>query len=470
MAANPLAASNPQRSVIRYALGNLAPVREEVDLQLQVRGKIPDGLCGAFYRNGPNPQFGPGADYHPFLGDGMIHGFWLNRDGAQYRNRYVRTPRWLAEQAAGRPLFGGLGRPNDPSVEGIASGGANTHVLFHAGKLLALQESSNPFQMDAATLASMGWIETGGRFTAHPKIDAHSGEMLWFAYSAGAEPLNAFLDFGITDAAGRILRRDRFRAPFCSMVHDFMVTKNHVLFPVLPLTGNFERAKRGQAAFAWEPEGGAYLGVMRRDAGVETVRWIEMDPVYAFHTLNAYEEGGQIHCDMMEYPRAPLFPNADGTDARDASAHPVRWSVNLADPGARVKRTQLDDLEGEFPRCDDRLMGQPYRHGWFAANIDLDETLGFDSLAHIDLHSGARSLRRLTGGDSFGEPVFVPRSADAPEGEGWLIVLLFRAAENRSDLVILNAQDIGGAPEAVLELPCRIPVGFHGSWVPDVNV
>jgi carotenoid cleavage dioxygenase len=470
MAANPLASSNTQRSASRYALGNLAPVREEADLELKVLGKIPDGLRGAFYRNGPNPQFDPGANYHPFLGDGMIHGFWLSGQSAHYRNRYVRTPRWLAEHAAGRPLFGGLGLPHDPSVDGIDSGGANTHVVFHAGKLLALQELSNPFQMDPATLASMGWLETGGRFTAHPKIDAHSGEMLWFAYSAGSEPLNPFLDFGITDAAGRILRRDRFRAPFCSMVHDFMVTKNHVLFPVLPLTGNLARAQRGQAAFAWEPEKGAYLGVMRRDASVETVRWIGMDPVYAFHTLNAYEDGEQIHCDMMEYPRAPLFPNADGSEARSASARTYRWSVNLADPSARVKRTQLDDLEGEFPRCDDRRMGQPYRHGWFAANLELDQTLGFDALAHIDLHSGARSLRRVTGGDSFGEPVFVPRSADAPEGDGWVIAIQYRAAENRSDLVILNAQDIGGAPEAVLQLPCRVPVGFHGSWVPHRNV
>jgi len=470
MAANPLARSNPQRSASRYALGNLAPVREEADVELRVRGKIPDGLRGAFYRNGPNPQYIPGATYHPFLGDGMIHGFWLNGGRARYRNRYVRTPRWLAEHAAGRPLFGGLGRPNDPSVEGIASGGANTHILFHAGRLLALQETSNPFQMDAATLASMGWVETGGRFTAHPKIDAHSGEMLWFAYSAGPSPLNPFLDFGITDAAGRILRRDRFRAPFCSMVHDFMVTKNHVLFPVLPLTGDFERTNRGQSAFAWEPERGAYLGIMRRDADVDTVRWMPMDPVYAFHTLNAYEDGGQIHCDMMEYPRAPLFPNADRSKPKSASARAYRWSVNLADPCARVKRTQIDDLEGEFPRCDDRLMGQPYRHGWFAANLRLDETLGFDGLAHIDLHSGARSVRQVKGGDSFGEPVFVPRSLDAPEGDGWVIAILYRAAENRSDLVILNAQDIGGAPEAVLELPCRVPVGFHGSWVPDQNV
>jgi carotenoid cleavage dioxygenase len=140
--------------------------------------------------------------------------------------------------------------------------------------------------------------------------------------------------------------------------------------------------------------------------------------------------------------------------------------VNVADPNPRVKRTQLDDLEGEFPRCDDRLMGEPYRHGWFAANLKLEQTLGFDALAHIDLRSGARQVRRVEGGDSFGEPVFVPRCIDAPEGDGWVIAVLYRAAEKRSDLLILNAQDIGGEPQAVVELPCRVPVGFHGSFVP----
>jgi carotenoid cleavage dioxygenase-like enzyme len=470
MTASLRSTSNPRPAQSRYVRGNFAPVRREADFELKVRGRIPDGLRGAFYRNGPNPQFDPGAQYHPFLGDGMTHGFWLEEGRAYYRNRYVRTPRWLAEHAAGRALFGGLGRPNDPSVEGVASGGANTHVIFHGGKLLALQESSNPFEMDPANLASIGWVETGGRFTAHPKIDPKTGEMFWFAYSSGPTPLNPFLDYGVTSADGRVLRRDRFRAPFCSMVHDFMMTEHHVVFPVLPLTGDVERAKRGQSAFAWEPGRGAYLGVMRRDAAVDSVRWMEMESVYAFHTLNAYEDGDQIHCDMMEYPRAPLFPNVDGSEGKSVGARLVRWSLNIADGASRVRRTPLDDLQGEFPRADERFQGRPYRHGWYAANMEMDEALEFDTLAHFDATTGARRTRRLEGSDSFGEPVFVPRTRDAAQGDGWLLAVVYRAAEQRSDLLILNAQDISGEPEAVLELRCRVPIGFHGNWAPSLNV
>jgi carotenoid cleavage dioxygenase-like enzyme len=450
-----------------YLSGNQAPVRVESSLEPKIRGRIPPGMRGALFRNGPNPQFDPGPNYHPFIGDGMIHGFWLAEGQARYANRYVRTPRWLTEHAAGRPLFGGMGLPSDPSVEKILSGGANTHIVHHAGKLMALQEGSNPFELAKSDLTSKGWVETGGRFTAHPKTDPSSGELLWFAYSSGEGPLNPYLDYGMSDASGRIVRRDRFKAPYCSMVHDFIVTQNHTAFPVLPLTGDIGRAKRGLPAFAWEPEKGAFVGLMARGASVDSVRWIEVDPVYVFHPANAYEADGHLHCDMMEYPSAPLFPNPDGSRRVPVRARLVHWSIDLNDSAARVIRTPVSDLVGEFPRIDERFAGLPYRHVWQTANVEMNEALQFDSLAHLDLKSGRQSLRRFSSGDSVGEPVFVPRSATAPEGDGWILAVVHRAGEGRSDLLILNAQDIGGEPEAVLELPCRVPAGFHGSWVGD---
>ena len=335
-----------------------------------------------------------------------------------------------------------LGLPSDPSVEKIKAGGANTHIVFHAGKLMALQEGSNPFEMDRIDLASKDWVETGGRFTAHPKIDPHSGEMLWFGYSTGDTPLNAFMDYGITDACGRVLRRDQFKAPYCSMVHDFIVTEKHTVFPVLPLTGDMERAKRGLPAFAWEPQKGAFVGLMARSASVDSIRWIEVDPVYVFHPVNAYETNGKLHCEMMEYPQAPLFPNPDGSRGVAANARIVRWTIDLGDRNARVVRTPLDDLVGEFPRIDERFAGLPYRHCWHAANVEMNEPLLFDALAHVDFKTNRTTLRRFSAGDTVGEPVFVPRSADAPEGDGWILAVVHRAGKNLSELQILNAQDI----------------------------
>jgi carotenoid cleavage dioxygenase-like enzyme len=288
--------------------------------------------------------------------------------------------------------------------------------------------------------------------------------MVWFGYSAGPVPLNATVSYGVTNAAGQVVRRDDFEAPYCSMVHDFLVTDRHVLFPILPLTGDLQRAMSGGPAFAWEPEKGAFIGVMARDAGVDTIRWFETEACYVFHPMNAWEEGHLIHADVMEYPAAPLFPNADGSRGSDTSARLVRWTFDLASSSNQVRRTPLDDLTGEFPRFDERRAGLSYRHGWFAAHSPGSRTDGFSAIAHIDHASGQRVTYDFTLGDAPGEPIFIPRTQDAPEGDGWVIATVYRGAEDRSDLAVFDALDIPAGPIGVAKLPRRVPFGFHGNW------
>jgi carotenoid cleavage dioxygenase-like enzyme len=450
-----------------YLAGNFAPVRSEDDFELEVVGEIPAGLAGAYYRNGPNPQFDPPGEYHWFGGDGMIHGFFLEGGKARYRNRYIRTHKWQVEHDAGRSLFGTFGDPRatDPSVMGQDGGVANTNIVWHAGRLLALEEAHMPTEMDPHTLETRGYAsDYRGRVTAHPKIDPETGEMVWFAYSSGAAPLNATVSYGVTDATGKVIRRDDFEAPYCSMVHDFMVTRRHALFPILPLTGSLERAMVGGPAFAWEPEKGAFVGVMERGAGVDTLRWFEIDACYVFHPMNAWEKGRKIFADVMEYPHAPLFPKADGTPMANAGAHLVRWTLDLDDASNRVQRQVLTDLTGDFPRFDERRAGLSYRHGWFAGRLNKPADFDFDCIAHIDHATGKRTDYAFAPGEAPGEPIFVPRSADAPEGDGWLIATLYRAAEDRSDLVIFDALDIASGPIAYAKSPRRVPFGFHGNW------
>jgi carotenoid cleavage dioxygenase len=452
-----------------YLSGNFAPVRDEVDFNLEVLGEIPAGLAGAFYRNGPNPQFDPGGDYHWFGGDGMIHGFFVEGGKVRYRNRYVRTPKWRAENAAGRKLFGTFGDPRstDPSVMGQDGGVANTNILWHAGRLMALEEGHKPFELDPLTLESRGYVDAyRGRVTAHPKLDPDTGEMVWFGYSTGESPLNATVSYGVTDAAGTVVRRDDFEAPYSSMVHDFLVTKGHVLFPILPLTGSLQRAMTGGPAYAWEPQRGAFVGVMARDAEVAAIRWFETQACYVFHPMNAWEADGKIFADVMEYETAPLFPNADGSRNPNRGARLVRWTFDLSDTTNQIKREQLDDMAGEFPRFDERRAGLSYRHGWFAANSRNPGEFGFDAIAHIDLASGKRLAYELPLGDATGEPIFVPRSADAAEGDGWVISLVYRGNEDRSDFLVFDAQDVPAGPIAAAKLPRRVPFGFHGNWRP----
>jgi carotenoid cleavage dioxygenase len=461
------------KPVSPYLNGNFGPISTEDDFELVVKGEIPTGLSGTLYRIGPNPQFPPrDDDYHWFVGDGMVHAFHLEGGKARYLNRWVRTPKWQAEHTAGHALFGSWGNPatTDPTVLGQDGGVANTNIVWHGGQLLALEEGHRPFAVDPLTLAPQGYQTFGGdlmsRFTAHPKTDPETGEMLFFGYSAGDMPLSNRVSYGVLSAEGRLLRQDLFEAPFSAMVHDFMATSRHVLFPILPLTGSLDRAISGKPAFAWEPEKGAFVGVMARDAGVETLRWFETEANYVFHVMNAWEDGDRILADVMQYEHAPLFPNPDGSRGAPAAARLCRWTFDLAAPSNTIGREYLDDLSGEFPRLDERRAGLSYRHGWYAAK---SRTGGgdvlMDSVAHVDLKTGARSMHTLGLGDVISEPVFAPRSADAEEGDGWVLATAYRGNEDRSDLIVFDAQDVAAGPIATAELPRRVPFGFHGNWV-----
>jgi carotenoid cleavage dioxygenase-like enzyme len=246
------------------------------------------------------------------------------------------------------------------------------------------------------------------------------------------------------------------------------VTRNYVLFPVMPLTGSMQRAMAGKPAFAWEPSKRSYVGVMKRDADVSSVRWFECDPCYVFHPMNAYEDGDKIVGDVMQYDAAPLFPDPDGRpgDPAKAIARLTRWTFDLTANTNSFKREQVDDLVGEFPRLDERRAGLDYRHGFFAGSSDPNPVDSFDTLAHVDLKKRKRSAYQLPSGDVLSEPIFVPRSGGAAEGDGYLLATVFRGAENRSDLAVFDAAALEQGPIAIAELSHRVPFGFHGNWRP----
>jgi carotenoid cleavage dioxygenase len=244
-----------------------------------------------------------------------------------------------------------------------------------------------------------------------------------------------------------------------------MVTENHVLFPILPLTASLERAMSGRPPFAWEPEKGSFVGVMRRDADVSTIRWFNTEACYVFHPLNSWEADGKIYCDVMRYDVAPLFPKADGSPGDKAAARLVRWTFDLDGASDAIKEEALDDLDGEFPRVDPRVETRAHRHGWYAADPTNAKTIKQSAIAHLDLKTGKRQVYELAGGDMTSEPVFTPRSATAEEGDGWVTAVIYRAGEDRSDLLVFEAQDIAKGPIATAKMPRRMPFGFHGNWV-----
>lgn len=455
------------------AINNIGPIPMECDAPfLKIVGELPRELNGTLYRNGPNPQFeAPGA--HWFVGDGMLHAFHLENGRASYRNRWVRTPKWLAEHDAGRALFGGFGRkmPDAPPNTTTDGGVANTNIIFHAGKLLALEEGHLPTEIEPGTLKTRNYVDYGksiaGPFTAHPKVDPATGELMFFGYNAKG-PLTAAMSYGAVSAKGEVTKFERFETPYASMVHDFIVTVNHVLFPILPLTGSMDRAMSGRPPYAWEPEKGSYVGVMKRNGSTKDIVWFRGEACYVFHVMNAWEDGNTIIADVMQFEEAPLFPHPDGsrTDPKKSRARLCRWTFDLSGNTDRFTRTYLDDVTGEFPRIDDRKAGFANTHGWYACAPEHDFVGRLAGVVHVNAKTSARLAQYLLPeGDTISEPVFVERGKDAAEGDGWLLAVVWRARENRSDLAVFNAKDVGSGPVALVQLGHRVPDGFHGNWV-----
>jgi carotenoid cleavage dioxygenase-like enzyme len=440
-----------------YLTGNFAPVRDEltVTVPLPVEGAIPPELEGMLLRNGPNPAVVDDPDtYHWFSGDGMVHAIELRHGAAvSYRNRWVRTRKLSAEV--------GTAPPPGP-VEPI-DGSANTHVIFHAGRILALIESGFPHRLgpELDTLCVEDFdAELASPMTAHPHADPETGALAFFGYDVFGPP---FLRYHELDGRGTVVHTTEIEIPRATMQHDFGVTATRVVFLDLPVIFDMAQAEQGlPIPFTWAPQCGARVGVLDRGAPGSAVTWIGIDPCYVFHVMNAFDDGAEVVLDVCRYPSS--FDTGPGSLIGSTAPALQRWRV---DPVRRtVNITDLDDLAVEFPRVDDAVAGRPYRFGYCTELAGPGPGDDFSGLVRYDLTRG-ESVRRVLGeGISPGEPVFV-RSADGhADDEGWVLTVAYDASRDASDLYVLDASSMTAKPEAVIHLPQRVPFGFHGSWVP----
>ncbi len=452
--------------------GYYAPFLAELDApDLVVDGVLPDGLAGTFYRNGPNPAYPvrEGDRYHIFDGDGMIYAITLGGGRASMKNRWVQTGKLKAERAAGKRLFGVFGNPrfSDPSVDYADYNIANTHIWPHAGRLFALMEGCPPVEMDPESLETLGSETFGGAaagpFTAHPKTCPDSDELHAFGYSAKG-PASPAIRYNVLDAAGRPTHTTFFDQPYASMMHDFMLTERHVVFPVMPVTIDLGRAMSGKPMAAWEHGRAAHFGIMPRGGNGDEIRWVDSDPRFMFHSVNSFEVGDDIVVDVAGAPRAPLMPDADGNmPTHEESRFCLRrWIVG---PGG-VREEVLDSMDVQFPRIDDRVQGRAYAHAFVNGTLrpTAGRVDGFDMVARITIATGARDAFDAGEGAYLGEPVFVPRPGSSAEGDGWLLILKWDSARNESALLVFDARTVAAGPVATVHMPARVPGGFHCHW------
>lgn len=427
-----------------FLRGNYAPVPDELtEFDLPVEGAIPPELDGWYLRNGPNPRQ---ATAHWFAGDGMIHGIRIEGGrAAWYRNRWVRTDSFENDF----PVYNADGTRN------LRSSVANTHVVNHAGKTLALVESSLPYEI-TNELETLGAYDFGGKLvdsmTAHPKICPTTGEMHFFGYGNIFAP---HVTYHRADADGELTVNRPLDVPALTMMHDFAVTANYVVFMDLPIVFNLDIAIKAETdmPYRWDDNYGARFGVLRRDDPHGEVRWFDIDPCYVFHVANAFDTAGRIELTAVRYPE--LWRDNGGFDAEGVL---WKWTIDLS-AGAVTER-QLDDRAVEFPRIDDRLATLPARYA---------VSVGDNRLVRHDLSTGDAVEHAFGTAETPGVPgeaVFVPStSGPADESSGWYVGYVYDPARDGSDLVIIDASDFTGAPVARIKLPQRVPFGFHGNWI-----
>ncbi|HEX3548854.1 MAG TPA: carotenoid oxygenase family protein, partial [Candidatus Elarobacter sp.] len=289
-------------------------------------------------------------------------------------------------------------------------------------------------------------------FTAHPKRCPRTGELhaIGMHYTEG-------LTYHRVDANGELTVSRHIEVPRVTMMHDFALTRDHVLFLDLPVVFNVMRALRRDMPFAWSDRYGARIGVLRRDDPHGDVRWYDIAPCYVFHVLNAYERGEEIVLDAVRYE--DMWREGTGMFPR-ASLH--RWTIDTA--AGAVRESRLDDRAIEFPRHDQRLLGEPYRYGYTVDSAG-DERSG---LRKYDLAAGTSVVRDFGAGTFAAEAVFVPREGSHGEDDGWLMAFVYDAGRDASDFVVLDAATL--ETTATVALPQRVPFGFHGNWISDAEL
>jgi carotenoid cleavage dioxygenase len=441
---------------------------------LEVEGRVPADLAGTLFRNGPALFERNGERYrHWFDGDGMVQAFRFDNGRIAHRGRFVRTRKFDAEQKAGRFQFATFGTPirgRVPVRTPDEVNAANTSVVPHGGRLLALWEAGSATELDPASLATRGpvtWRDDlkALPFTAHPKIGA-DGTMWAFGALPGM-PMIALYEIG---RDGRLRRFATVPAPGISMLHDFLVTERHLVFVFPALTFDAARARDtgvftdGFVERADAPQ--RVLTVAKSD--LATTRWYELPHGFVFHLGNAWEEtSGQIRFDMVVHPDATGMTEAMPRLMRGEpyASPPSQIAFVTLDPAAGTARWQLAPFEAEFPRVDPRRVGLRHRQLYVPyRERSAGSPFGLNAVLRVDAERGR--LDRYAFGPRFivEEQVVVPRRGTADEGAAWLLGTGFDIARQVSFVSVFDATNVASGPVAIARLPYWLPLTFHGNF------
>lgn len=457
-----------------YLNGAWTPQHEEVtatDLDV-IEGTIPDDIDGVYLRNTENQLHQPLGRYHPFDGDGMIHQIDFHDGAASYRNRWVRTRCFEAEQTAGGSLWGGL--MDGPGISlrpgfgahGRLKDSSSTDVIVHAGKAIStFYQCGEGYVLDPETLDQYGvapWVPLDG-ISAHPKVDDRTGELLFFNYSKHAP----YMHYGVVGPDGRLAHYQPVPLPGPRLPHDMIFSEHWSILNDMPVFWDPELLKRDLHAARLHAGVPTRFALIPRHGGEP--RWFEAAPTYVLHFLNAYEEGDEVVVDgfFQENPTPKPLPNEDGygqlmayVDEHSFLPKLHRWRFNLADGTTREER--LDDRILEFGTINQKFAGQPYRYaystttqpGWFL----------FTGFVKHDMVTGESWTLPLAPGRYASEAPFAPRVGATDEDDGYLVSFITDENSGTSECVLVDCKDFAAGPVCRIALPHKISSGTHAHW------
>ncbi|KAL1604873.1 hypothetical protein SLS60_004413 [Paraconiothyrium brasiliense] len=491
--------------------GPEAPCRFEAEVyNCVVRGTIPEKIDGTYYRCMPDALWAPLYQDDVFInGDGAIGAVRIKNGHADFKQKFVRTEKFLIERAARQSVFGKYRNrySDDPRVKHQVHSTANTHIIHYEKQLLALKEDSKPYALDPDTLDTKGIINpnldymyqssdlellglydfhgqySAPTFTAHPKVDPSSGDLITMGYEAKGDNTTDVVYY-LFDKDGRKLEECWFKAPYVGMMHDMAATDKWIVFILPPLqTTTVEAMEKGAKHFAWAEDKPLTFGILpRRNPKPEDIKWFRYKNAFYGHTGNAFD--GADGCVYLDAPltycnkfwffpplgQDPLTTPSSKPPPGQVTSHYVRWKF---DPNATqpfVEPQELINVDGEMPKVDDRYATKPYTN-LFLAMADPDASQApvggmYNAIARCDINTG-KVVHWAAGPDTaLHEVAFIPRAADAPEGDGYLVTIANRRDKMLSSILVLDTDKISSGPIAIIELPFRLRNGIHGSWVP----
>ncbi len=478
-----VASTLPPDDTHPYRTGAWRPNQREWDADdLEVDGEIPEDLAGVYLRNTENPVHPSIGRYHPFDGDGMVHAISFEAGRATYRNRFVRTDGFVAEQAAAQALWTGmLGRPDQSlrddgwGARGRMKDASSTDVVVHNGKALtSFWQCGDIYELDPRSLETTGkagWVPgfpspTG--VSAHTKVDERTGELLVFGYGKEAP----YLHYGVVDAGGCLTTSIDIALPGPRLPHDMAFTEHYAILNDLPLFWDEDLLAQGVHLPKFHPDLPSRFAVVRRDGTAADIRWFEADPTYVLHWINAYEDGDEIVLDGF-FQHDPSPAKREGSDAHMASVYryldlhqlqtrPHRWRFDLST--GRTREESLSDRVMEFGMINTAVAGRRHRYsynvtgepGWFL----------FDGIVKHDLETGSEERYAFGPGVFGSETPFAPRLGSTAEDDGYLVTFTTDMPRDCSECLVFDAQRIGDGPVARIRLPERISSGTHACWAP----